>query len=53
MFMFAVAIAFGVTSLSHWVHKIAKIELYTRKITGVIFILLGLYYTGIYILKLF
>lgn len=41
---FAVAIALGVTSLSHWFHKLTKIELYTRKITGVIFILIGLYY---------
>lgn len=51
--MFAVAIALGVTSMSHWFHKITKIEYYTRRITGVIFILVGLYYTGIYILKLF
>lgn len=48
---FAVAIALGVTSMSHWFHKITKIEFYTRRITGVIFILVGLYYTGTYILK--
>jgi cytochrome c biogenesis protein CcdA len=50
---FAVAIALGVTSLSHWFHKITRIEYYTRKITGVVFILVGLYYAGIYILRLF
>ncbi|MDD3344877.1 MAG: aromatic aminobenezylarsenical efflux permease ArsG family transporter [Candidatus Omnitrophica bacterium] len=50
---FAVAIAFGVTSMSHWFNRITKLELYTRRITGVIFILVGLYYSGIYILKLF
>ncbi|MFH1199141.1 MAG: aromatic aminobenezylarsenical efflux permease ArsG family transporter [Candidatus Omnitrophota bacterium] len=50
---FAVAIALGVASLSHWFNKITRLEFYTRKITGVIFILVGLYYTGIYILKLF
>lgn len=50
---FAVAIAFGVTSMSHWFHKITKLEFYTRRITGVIFIFVGLYYTGIYILRLF
>jgi len=50
---FAVAIALGVTSMSHWFHKITKLEFYTRRITGVIFILVGLYYSGIYILKLF
>lgn len=51
--IFAVAIALGVTSMSHWFHRITKIEFYTRRITGVIFILVGLYYSGIYILKLF
>jgi cytochrome c biogenesis protein CcdA len=51
--VFAVAIALGVTSLSHWFHKITRLEYYTRKITGAVFILVGLYYTGIYILRLF
>lgn len=51
--LFAVAIALGITSLSHWFHKVTKLEYYTRRITGVIFIIVGLYYTGIYILKLF
>ncbi|MDD2752546.1 MAG: aromatic aminobenezylarsenical efflux permease ArsG family transporter [Candidatus Omnitrophica bacterium] len=51
--LFAVAIALGVTSMSHWFHRITKLEYYTRRITGGIFILVGLYYTGIYILKLF
>ena len=50
--IFAVAIALGVTSLSHWFHRITRLEYYTRKITGVVFILVGLYYTGIYILRL-
>lgn len=47
--IFAVAIALGVTSISHWFHRITKLEYYTRRITGVIFILVGLYYTGNYI----
>jgi len=51
--VFAVAIALGVASLSHWFHKIAKLEYYTRKITGAVFIIAGLYYAGIYILRLF
>ncbi|MCX5716041.1 MAG: aromatic aminobenezylarsenical efflux permease ArsG family transporter [Candidatus Omnitrophica bacterium] len=51
--LFAVAIALGVTSLSRWFRKITKLEYYTRRITGVIFIIVGLYYTGIYIFKLF
>ncbi|MEW6075792.1 MAG: aromatic aminobenezylarsenical efflux permease ArsG family transporter [Candidatus Omnitrophota bacterium] len=53
VFMFAVAIAVGVTSMSNWFHKVTKLEFYTRRITGVIFILVGLYYSGIYILRLF
>ena len=51
--IFAVAIAAGITSLSHWIHKLTKIELWMRKITGGIFILVGIYYIGIYVLKLF
>jgi len=51
--VFAVAIALGVASLSHWFQIITKLEHYTRKITGGIFIVVGLYYVGIYILKLF
>jgi len=51
--LFAVAIALGVTSMSHWFNKITKLEFYTRRITGVVFILVGLYYTGIYIFRLF
>jgi len=50
---FAVAIALGVTSISYWFNKITKLEFYTRRITGIIFILVGLYYTGIYILRIF
>ncbi len=53
VFLFAVAIALGVTSISHWFHRVTKLEYYMRRITGVIFILVGLYYMGIYILKLF
>ena len=45
---FALALALGVTSLSHWFHKITQIELYTRKITGIIFVLAGLYYIWAY-----
>jgi cytochrome c biogenesis protein CcdA len=51
--LFAVAIALGVTSMSRWFHRITRLEHYTRKITGAVFILAGLYYVGIYILRLF
>jgi cytochrome c biogenesis protein CcdA len=48
---FAVAIALGVKSLSHWFHKLTKIELYTRKITGAIFMFAGIYYIWSYWLR--
>ena len=51
--VFAVAISAGVTSLSHWFHKLTKLEYYMRMITGAIFVLAGVYYAGIYIPKLF
>jgi cytochrome c-type biogenesis protein len=53
VFIFSIAIALGVTSVSHWFHKLTKLENYTRKITGVVFILVGFYYVGMYILKIF
>ena len=50
--IFAVAIALGVTSLSHWFHRITKIEYYTRRLTGVIFILVGIYYLASHVIVL-
>lgn len=51
--LFAVAIAVGVRSLSRWFHRVTRLEYYTRRVTGAIFIIVGLYYTGVYILKFF
>lgn len=48
---FALAIALGVTSLSHGFHKLTRIELYMRKITGAIFIIAGVYYIWAYWLQ--
>ena len=42
--VFAVGIALGVSSASYWFHKIAAIEKYTRRITGIIFVAVGLYF---------
>ena len=50
--VFALGIVFGVTSFSKWFHKTAKIELWTRKITGTIFIFVGIYYLWAYILPM-
>ncbi|MBU0503259.1 MAG: aromatic aminobenezylarsenical efflux permease ArsG family transporter [Candidatus Omnitrophota bacterium] len=51
--LFAVGIALSVKSLSFWFHRLTKLEYYMRKVTGVIFIVVGLYYIGIYWLKIF
>ena len=45
---FAVAIALGVTSLSHWFRRLTRIELYTRRITGVVFVVAGFNYVWAY-----
>jgi cytochrome c biogenesis protein CcdA len=50
--VFAIAIAMGISSLSHWFHKLEKLEHYMRIVTGAIFVLVGVYYICIYILKL-
>ena len=50
--IFAVGIMFGVKSFSKWFHKTAKLELWTRRITGVIFILVGMYYLWAYIIPM-
>ena len=49
--LFAFLIALGVTSLSHWFNRLTKLEYFMRKITGIVFILVGLYYTLTYLLK--
>lgn len=51
--IFSVGIALGFTSLSNWFHKVAKLEIYARKITGIIFIAVGVYYIFVYMLRAF
>ena len=41
---FAVCIAYSAQSFSRWFHRLSRLEHYTKKVTGVIFILIGLYY---------
>ena len=48
--IFAVAIACGVQSLSRWFHAVERIEYYTRRITGGIFLLVGAYYTWMHLI---
>lgn len=48
--IFAVGIAMGVTSLSRWFHRVTRLEVYARKITGAIFVTVGIYYIFTYII---
>ena len=41
---FAVFTALGIKAISRWFSKISRFEKYARKVTGIIFILTGLYY---------
>jgi cytochrome c-type biogenesis protein len=50
--LFTLLIALGVTSLSRWFNRLTRVEYFTRKITGAVFILVGLYYISAYILKI-
>lgn len=50
---FAVGIAFGMEMINTWFHLFKRIEFYTRKITAVIFIGVGLYYIWLYIISRF
>jgi cytochrome c-type biogenesis protein len=49
VFVFALGIAMGVKSFSKWFRKVKVLELYTRKITGILFILVGIYFIWSYI----
>lgn len=46
--IFAFLVSEGVASLSHWFRRITKIEYYMRKVTGVVFVMVGLYYALMY-----
>jgi len=49
--VFALGIAMGITSFSKWFRKATALELYARKITGVIFIFVGIYFIWAYIIN--
>lgn len=48
--VFALGITFGVQSFSRWFHRLSRLESYTRKITGIIFILIGCYFIWTHII---
>ena len=49
--LFAFVIALGITSLSRWFNRLSRLEYYMRKITAVIFIIVGIYYISVYFPK--
>ena len=46
--VFSVAITFGVFAVTHWFKKMTKIEKYTRKLTAIIFMIIGAYFVWNY-----
>jgi len=48
--VFSLGIVLGVKSFSRWFSKVQKLEVYARKATGGIFIIVGFYYIWSYIL---
>ena len=51
--IFAMGITLGALSASRWFHKMAILEKYTRKITGIIFVIVGLYFIWNHIFTIF
>lgn len=49
---FAIMVALGAAALGRWFNLVTKLEHYMRKITGVVFVLVGIYYLNVYWLKL-
>jgi cytochrome c-type biogenesis protein len=50
--LFASLVAAGAGYINNLYHRIAKIEFYTKKVTGIIFILVGIYYALTYIFEI-
>jgi cytochrome c biogenesis protein CcdA len=51
VFLFSFLISFGVKSIDKYFNKITIFELWARRITGIIFVLIGVYYSLTYIFK--
>jgi len=51
--VFAVAIALGIASLNRWFKKLSYAENFMRKATGVIFMMVGIYYLSVYNFRFF
>ena len=44
---FAILTALGVKAVGSWINKASKLEFYARRVTGVVFIIAGIYYIAI------
>ena len=42
--IFTIGITLGAQSIAHWFNKVTKLEIHMRKVTGTIFILVGIYF---------
>ncbi|HOW16390.1 MAG TPA: aromatic aminobenezylarsenical efflux permease ArsG family transporter [bacterium] len=42
--VFSILTAFGVKAIGSWINKTSKLEVYARKTTGIVFIIVGVYY---------
>ena len=51
--VFALLVAFGAQALSGAFSRITRLELWARRVTGVVFILVGVYYTLNYVFEVF
>jgi cytochrome c biogenesis protein CcdA len=49
--LFAFVVAAGTGYVSNLYHRITRVEFYTKKVTGIIFILVGIYYVLAYIFE--
>ena len=50
--LFAFLVAAGTGYINNLYHRITRIEFYTKKVTGIIFILVGIYYALAYIFEI-
>jgi len=50
--LFAFLVAAGTGYINNLYHRISRIEFYTKKVTGIIFILVGIYYALAYIFEI-
>jgi cytochrome c biogenesis protein CcdA len=49
VFVFAVLVAAGAKSVASAFHKLSAVEVWARRITGVVFVLVGIYLSAVYI----